>query len=137
MRERAQTNSGGESKSPTGSILAGVVVAAMLCGVGLFHVYCKIAALEAGYRLGKVEDAHKLLERENVALKLQLATLRSAAHIETTARTNLGMTTPAPQAIFTVGGPIAPIVHTTPKTRKATAAKKANAPLALLAPGDR
>ena len=107
MRERSETQAG--TTGATRQILAGVTVAAMLTGVGLLHVASRMAAVNAGYRLGKVEEQHKLLERDNVALKLQLATLRSAAHLEATARTQLGMTTPAAQAVFQVGGAFAPV----------------------------
>lgn len=133
------SHSAAASGSATARILACTAVAAMFTAVGLLHVACKVGAVEAGYRLGKLEEAHRTLERENVALKLELATLRSAAHIETTARTTLGMTAPAPQAIFTVGGPIAPVVYSPPRPAKrparlVPARPTGGTPLALLAP---
>ena len=129
----------------TRQILAAVAMAAMLCGAGIAHVFAKVSAVEAGYQLGQLEDAHRQLERENASLKLQLATLRSAAHIETTARTQLGMTAPAQQMVFTVGGPLAtatvpaptkPAPHKAPRVSKphAGAVGPSGTPVALLAP---
>lgn len=140
MRERAQTQTAAGTPGATRQILASVIVAAMLCGVGILHVAAKVSAVEAGYQLGHLEDEHRLLERENVALKLQLATLRSAAHIETTARTQLGMVTPSAQAVFAVGGPVAPVVKAPPAKSKKPAKGAAKGPVnggtpvALLAP---
>jgi len=118
---RAQTQSQSPSKGATRQVLTGVVAAAMLCAVGVLHVASKVAAVESGYQLGQLQAAHQKLERENVTLKLQRATLRSAAHIETTARTELGMRTPSPQRVFAVGGPLAP-ARTAPKSPRAAVA---------------
>jgi cell division protein FtsL len=138
MREKSESTQGAGG-GVIRQVLALTAVAAMFTAVGLLHVICKVGAVEAGYHLGKLEDAHRILERDNVALKLELATLRSAAHIETTARTTLGMTAPAPQAIFAVGGPVAPIVHTVARTAKRPAHASpprptGGKPLALMAP---
>ncbi|MBS2029797.1 MAG: cell division protein FtsL [Deltaproteobacteria bacterium] len=144
---RAAALPAGGSSGATRQILAAVAMAAMLCGAGIAHVFAKVSAVEAGYELGQLEDTHRQLERENASLKLQLATLRSAAHIETTARTQLGMTAPAPQMVFPVGGPLATAAAPTPATSKPASHKPLRAskphagvvgpsgtPVALLAP---
>jgi cell division protein FtsL len=102
-------------------VLLATAVAAMLCAVGILHVASKVSAVEAGYKLGQLEDAHRVLERDNASLKLQVATLRSAAHIEVTARQQLGMSAPGSQRVFAVGGPIAPIVPAKPAAKKPAA----------------
>lgn len=102
MKERTSTSTSGATRQ----VLLGVFVAGALCAVGILHVAGKVSAVESGYQLGKLEETHRSLEREHAALVLQLATLRSAAHIETTARTKLGMVAPSAQRVFKVGAPI-------------------------------
>lgn len=85
------------------SVWVAVGAAAVLVGLGVAHVAWKMAALNAGYRLGHVEEQHRALERQNRALHLQLATLRSAAHLEEVARGQLGMSTPPPQRVIAMG----------------------------------
>jgi cell division protein FtsL len=140
-RQRVPTKSSGTNTSvganadaansgTMGMLAVGLLASMMLCGAGLLHVSAKVSALDAGYKLAKLEDEHRLLERDNVALKLQLATLRSAAHIEARARTQLLMTTPAAQVVFPVGGPVTPLVRPpqkktpTPKGEKSARASK-------------
>ena len=132
-RERVGTAGSGSGAGAARQVLAASLAAALLVSVGLLHVAARVAAVNAGYRLGRAEDLHRDLERENVALKLQRATLRSAAHLEATARTQLGMVTPSAQAVLHVGGPMVPVAKPAP-----TVAKKAtHATVALLAVGER
>ena len=116
---------------------AGVGVAAMLSAMGMLHVATKMAALNSGYRLGKVEDGHRLLERENTQLKLQLATLRSASRLEHVARTTFGMVTPSAQSVFQVGGPVVPVVRAPLPLTKPAQKPHASAAVALLGAGSR
>ena len=88
MREQAMTP-GASGPGAIHQVLLATAVAAMLCAVGILHVASKVSAVEAGYKLGQLEDAHRVLERDNASLKLQVATLRSAAHIEVAAREQL------------------------------------------------
>jgi cell division protein FtsL len=133
MKERSSNDSSGATRQ----VLAGVCIAAALCTVGVLHVASKVSAVESGYQLGQLEDAHRTLEREHATLLLQLATMRSAAHIETTARTRLGMTAPAPQRVFAMGGPVSPLVNAAPKKRnirKGGVVGPSGVPVAMLAP---
>jgi len=131
MKEKMGTVGPGATRQ----VLVGVTIAAALGAVGILHVASKVSAVESGYRLGQIEQAHRTLEREHASLMLQLATLRSAAHIETTARTHLGMTAPGPQRIFAVGGPIAPLAKPVArkKLHKGGVVGPAGVPVALLA----
>lgn len=129
-RERAGT-SGSTGAGVTRQVLAASLAAALFTGAGLLHVAARVAAVNAGYRLGKAEEQHRDLERENVALKLQRATLRSAAHLELTARTQLGMVSPSAQSVLHVGGPVVPVVKA-----PAPPAKK-HPTVALLTAGER
>ncbi len=132
-RERAGTAGSASAATATRQVLAASLAAALLVGVGLLHVAARVAAVNAGYRLGKAEELHRDLERENVALKLQRATLRSAAHLEATARTQLGMVTPSAQAVLHVGGPAVPVTRPSPAPVK----KTARPTVALLTLGER
>ena len=132
-RERAGTAGSAGAATATRQVLAASLAAALLVGVGLLHVAARVAAVNAGYRLGKAEELHRDLERENVALKLQRATLRSAAHLEATARTHLGMVTPSAQAVLHIGGPVVPVARPAPVPAK----KAAHPTVALLTVGER
>jgi cell division protein FtsL len=87
---------------PASQIFAAACCAAILASLGVLYVHDKVAAVDEGYRLGVLDRDRQALERENLALKVQLATLRSSQHIEAQARSQLGMVAPTAQAIISL-----------------------------------
>jgi len=87
-------------------VIAGLLLAAPLAAVGVFHVWSRTRVQGVGYELGRVEAEHRLLLAERDRLNLEVATLRSPGRLERFARERLGMAPPAPGAVVAgmVGG---------------------------------
>lgn len=87
-------------------VMAGLLLAAPLAAVGVFHVWSRTRVQGVGYELGRVEAEHRLLLAERDRLNLEVATLRSPGRLERFARERLGMAPPAPGAVVAgmVGG---------------------------------
>ena len=87
-------------------VMAGLLLAAPLSAVGVFHVWSRTRVQGVGYELGRVEAEHRLLLAERDRLNLEVATLRSPGRLERFARERLGMAPPAPGAVVAgmVGG---------------------------------
>ena len=88
------------------TVIAGLLLAAPLAAVGVFHVWSRTRVQGVGYELGRVEAEHRLLLAERDRLNLEVATLRSPGRLERFARERLGMAPPAPGAVVAgmVGG---------------------------------
>ena len=78
------------------------VVAALLACAGIFHVASHGRAVQAGYALGKIEREHRALLRQREQLKMERATLSSAARLESIAREELGLRLPTARQVVTL-----------------------------------
>jgi cell division protein FtsL len=90
------------------TVLAGLLLAAPLAAVGVFHVWSRTRVQGAGYELGRLEAEHRQLLADRDRLNLEVGTLRSPGRLERFARERLGMAPPAPGAVVagTVGGKV-------------------------------
>jgi cell division protein FtsL len=88
------------------TVIAGLLLAAPLAAVGVFHVWSRTRVQGIGYELGRLEAEHRQLLAERDRLNLEVATLRSPGRLERYARERLGMAPPAPGAVVAgmVGG---------------------------------
>jgi cell division protein FtsL len=86
-------------KRGAAALLTGVLLAAPLAAVGVFHVWTRTRVLAAGYDLGRLEAEQRRLTAERDHLKLEVATLRSPGRLERYARERLGMAPPAPGTV--------------------------------------
>lgn len=84
-------------------LLPAVLCCALFAAVGVLHVASRVMVVRTGYRLSQLEQEARVLAREQDRLKLELATLRSPAHLEKAAREKLGMAPPAVGAVITPG----------------------------------
>ena len=71
-----------------------VVLGAAGVGLLLGYVWVRLMVTEAGYRLSVTRQLVEGLEREGRELAVQAAAADSTAHLETLARTRLGMRPP-------------------------------------------
>ncbi len=95
---------GARSTAPTaGHVARAALVAAVLAGVGVFHVWSRTRVVSAGYALGELQGDHVKLESEHDRLRIEVETLRSPATLERFARTKLGMAPPEPGAVSAAG----------------------------------
>lgn len=74
----------------------------LLATVGVVHVTSRVLVVKMGYELSKLDARATDLQRENDRLKLELATLKSPARLESFARTKLGLVPPAAGAVVNV-----------------------------------
>ncbi len=79
-------------------------IAALLAAAGVFHVDSHGRAVQAGYALGKIEREHRALLRQHEQLKMERATLSSAARLESIARDQLGLSLPTARQVVTLSG---------------------------------
>ncbi len=88
------------------AVMAGLLLAAPLAALGVFHVWARTRVLAVGYELGRLETEHRQLLAERDRLNIEVATLRSPGRLERFARERLGMAPPAPGAVVAgmVGG---------------------------------
>ncbi|HEY0882083.1 MAG TPA: cell division protein FtsL [Archangium sp.] len=66
----------------------------LLATVGIVHVTSRVMVVRMGYDLSKLDQKSIELQRENDALKVELATLTSPAKLAPVAREKLGMQVP-------------------------------------------
>lgn len=83
-----------------GEILPAALAVLLLSVVGVVHVTSRVLVVSQGYALSKLDAQHTDLTRENDRLKLELATLKGPAKLETVARTQLGLVTPSPTQVI-------------------------------------
>jgi cell division protein FtsL len=81
-------------------LLPAALAIALLAAVGVVHVTSRVLVVKVGYELSRLDQEASALTRDNDRLKLELATLRSPARLESIARTQLGMGPPAASSIF-------------------------------------
>ena len=71
-----------------------VLLALVLVGVALAHVWLRLQVVQMGYELSTTSKLQNQLEQEQRALRVELATLMSPDRLEATARRRLGLTPP-------------------------------------------
>src|SRR5262245_28925904 len=86
-------------------LLPAALAIALLAAVGVVHVTSRVLVVRVGYELSRLDQESTALTRDNDRLKLELATLKSPARLETIAKTQLGLGPPA----------AASIIHLSPK----------------------
>ena len=72
-------------------LLPAALSIALLAAVGVVHVTSRVLVVKVGYELSKLDQEATVLTRENDRLKLELATLKSPAHLESIARSTFNM----------------------------------------------
>lgn len=85
-----------------GEILPAAIAVGLLALVGIVHVTSRVMVVKMGYELSRLDAQTTELLRENDALKLELATLKAPARLETLARTKLGLGPPPAGAVIHV-----------------------------------
>ena len=83
-------------------LLPAALLVVLFAAVGIVHVTSRVLVVKVGYQLSTLDQASGELMREHDRLKLELATLRSPARLESIARQKLLMGPPSPSAIFHV-----------------------------------
>lgn len=67
----------------------------LLATVGIVHVTSRVMVVRMGYELSKLDQRATELQRENDALKVELATVTAPARLAPIAREKLGMQVPS------------------------------------------
>lgn len=75
-------------------IFPAAVAVFLLATVGIVHVTSRVMVVRMGYELSRLDQRSSELQRENDALKVELATLTSPAKLAPLARERLGMQVP-------------------------------------------
>lgn len=81
-------------------ILPAALAVLLLASVGIVHVSSRVLVVRMGYELSRLDAKGQELQRENDALKVQLATMRAPGRLAPLAREQLGME--SPKTIVTV-----------------------------------
>ena len=82
-----------------------VLLGALFTVVGVIHVTSRICVVDIGYRLSSMDGEIRSLVHQSDQLKLELATLKTPAHLEKIARERLGMVVPGAGAVFSPAPP--------------------------------
>ena len=77
-------------------------IGAAFAGVGIVHVSSRVLVVRSGYHLSELESEHRVLQRENDRLKLELATLKNPARLERIAHEQLQMNAPSAKDVITL-----------------------------------
>ncbi len=78
---------------------ASVVVVGVMVVCALFYVWARHEATSWGYRISEAAEVQNELKQANRELRLEAASLRSPARIESIARKKLGLDFPKPGQI--------------------------------------
>lgn len=76
-------------------ILPAALAVLLLATVGVVHVTSRVMVVKLGYALSKLDQQGVELQRENDALKVELATLTSASKLAPLAKAQLQMQVPS------------------------------------------
>jgi cell division protein FtsL len=79
-----------------------IVVLVLLTVVSIFHVWSRAKVVDLNLRITDVKRQFKEQQQENSRLKLEVASLRMPARIETMAKGELGMALPTNQQVIVV-----------------------------------
>jgi cell division protein FtsL len=107
-----------------GQMLPVVLCWGLLASVGVLHVASRSQVVDAAYQLSHLESDNRSLTLENGRLKLELATLKRPARLESLARTQLGMGPPEASAVDSLAAR-SPAAGRSPEGRRALADRRA------------
>lgn len=83
-------------------ILPAALAVLLLATVGVVHVTSRVMVVKMGYELSRLDAAGAQLTRENDQLRLELATLKRPARLETIAKNQLGLVPPSAGTVITL-----------------------------------
>lgn len=86
-----------EARLPVLAVLALGIL--LFLGVGLFHVWSRVALLDKGYELSAQKNRREELLQERKTLLLEIARLRDPARLERAAK-SLGLAKPEPGQVI-------------------------------------
>lgn len=75
-------------------ILPAALAVLLLAAVGVLHVTSRVLVVKLGYEVSRLDARSVELQRENSALKVELATLSAPAKLAPVAKEQLGMEVP-------------------------------------------
>jgi cell division protein FtsL len=75
-------------------ILPAALAVLLLAAVGVLHVTSRVMVVKLGYEVSRLDARSVELQRENDALKVELATLSAPAKLAPVAKEQLGMEVP-------------------------------------------
>ena len=79
-----------------------IIVTALLTLVALFHVWSRVKVVDLNLQLSEVNHSLKEMQQEKNRLRLEVASLKNPARIETLAKGELGMALPTDQQVIVV-----------------------------------
>lgn len=77
-------------------------VMAMVTVVSIFHVWSRVEVIDMNLQIVDTNSLYKEQQQENKRLKLEVASLKTPARIESLAKGELGMTIPTEQQVVVV-----------------------------------
>ncbi len=79
-----------------------MVVMVLLTMVSIFHVWSRVKVIDMNLQIAEISREVKTQEQERNRLKLEVASLKTPARIESLARGDLGMALPTQQQVVIV-----------------------------------
>jgi cell division protein FtsL len=79
-----------------------LIVTALLTMVALFHVWSRVKVVDLNLQLSAATHSLKEMQQEKNRLRLEVASLKNPARIETLAKGELGMALPTDQQVIVV-----------------------------------
>lgn len=89
-----------EVKSDFFVYMMGIIV--LVTVVSVFHVWSRVKVMDLNLKVGELRRELKVQEQEQGRLKLEVASLKMPARIETLAKGELGMSLPSEQQVVSV-----------------------------------
>jgi len=85
-------------------IMSAVLLALPVLAAAIFYVWTQVAAVRMGYALSEAAAEHERLVERNRGLRIEVATLKDTARLQTLAETKYKLARPTPAQIFRIGG---------------------------------
>jgi len=82
-----------------------LIVAIIWAGAGIAHLWVRHQNMRMGYAISDQEDLRESLQTRNMALRIQLTSLKSRERIEPLARQNFGMDLPKTGQVIELSTP--------------------------------
>jgi cell division protein FtsL len=79
-----------------------MIVLAIMTVVSIFHVWSRVKVVDLNLQVGEMRKQLKEQEQEQGRLKLEVASLKAPARIESIAKGELGLSLPTEQQIIVV-----------------------------------
>jgi cell division protein FtsL len=89
-----------ESKNDFYLYVMGIIV--VVTAVSVFHVWSRVKVMDLNLKVGELRRELKAQEQEQGRLRLEVASLKIPARIETLAKGELGMSLPTEQQVIQV-----------------------------------